>query len=110
MLSPSTAPRWNRHTSTLPRRCAAAASRANAARATNSGSRPKLMSASAPERRNARRVIPAYESVSMVCLLLLLELRAAETQAHRQRPRLARRQVGDLPLDDGLRALGHGSL
>src|SRR5262245_8121976 len=99
MLSPSTAPRWNKHTSTR-RSVPGVGPRANAARARNSGSRPKLTSASAPDRRNAGPETAANESRSIERLLLELEVRAAETEPHGQGAGLRRRQPGHLPPDD----------
>src|ERR1043166_4172011 len=106
MLSPSTAPRWNRHTSTRRERAGRGSDRpAYTARARNSGSSPKLTIASPPALRNARRescMLPPRGPVAATGAarpngrrgLLSLELRAPEREPDRERARPPR--VGDI--------------
>src|SRR5260370_39112368 len=94
MLSPSTAPRWNRQTST-GRSEAPAAGRveANAARARNRGSRPRLNKASPPDFTNTRLVIGMRRSLAFVAPpplrdgSLALRPPGPDRQPHRERAR-----------------------
>src|SRR3989442_1946956 len=120
MLRPSTAPRWNRQTR-IGRSEAGGGGRgreeANAARARNSGSRPKLTKARPPDFTNTRletdisdssQATACYRPLPPVPALLPLKLRPAERQPHRQRARRDRIcHVRQLLAEHAPRVVGH---
>src|SRR2546425_1968784 len=125
MLSPSTAPRWKRQTR-IRRERAVEVGRgryeANAARARNNGSRPRLNSASPPDFTNTRLEIDIIPSSNLYRLLppstalyrplpsLPLKLRSANREADCEGTRLGR--IGDvrqLTSEDLLGVFGHHS-
>src|SRR6266567_6171063 len=111
MLSPSTAPRWKRHTKTGRQQAAWGGKGSygvKAARARKSGSRPKLTKAKPPDFTKTLREIDMFPSSAAVAALLSLELRSAYCEADGQGARL--RGIADacqLTSEHLLRVLGH---
>src|SRR6266550_4095786 len=99
MLSPSTAPRWKRHTKMRRSARRADGRTAKAARARNNGSRPKLKSARPPDLTNTRLEIVIFEAPSVQstrppdrpsAASLPLKLRPSDRQADGEGTRLKR--------------------
>src|SRR5437588_11652519 len=120
MLSPSTAPRWKRHTKTGRQQAAwggKGSYELKAARATKSGSRPKLTKAKPPDFTKTLREIDMFPSAALcrplppsaaLAALLSLKLRSAYCEADGQGTRL--RGIADacqLTSEHLLRVLGH---
>src|SRR5437773_1602401 len=111
MLSPSTAPRWKRHTKMRRSGGRADGRTAKAARARNNGSRPKLKSARPPDFTNTRLEIVIFVAPSVQsarppdrpsAASLSLELRSTNREADGEGTRLhGVRRTGGRPDGEG---------